>query len=208
MTRIYGSTRHSSSIQFIQRKLVTFVERLGFYFVANDVEGDDKKRSILLSICGYQTFKLITSLLDAQVLETKSYSDLVKIVTDYYDPKPSIIVQRYKFNSRVRATEESIAMYVAALRQIAEYCDYKDSLQDMLRDRLVCGVNHQSIQRRLLTEKDLTYEKALELAKSLEAAENRSLDIVGTNTVPIHYNSRHKYQRKLLLPAIGVEDVI
>ena len=59
-------------------------------------------------------------------------SHTVKMVMDYYDPKPSIIVQRYKFNSRVRATEESIATYVAALRQIAEYCDYKDSLEDML----------------------------------------------------------------------------
>ena len=60
-----------------------YVERLGFYFVANDVEGDDKKRSILLSICGHQTFKLIISLLDAQALETKTYDDLVKMVKDY-----------------------------------------------------------------------------------------------------------------------------
>ena len=144
-----------------------YVERQGFYSVANDAEGDDKKHFILLSICGHPTFKLIRSLLDAQALETKSYSDLVKMVKDYYDPKLFIIVQRYKFNSRVRAAEESIATYVAALHQIAEYCDYKDSQQDMLRDRLVCGVNHQSIKRRLLTENDLTYEKALELAKSL-----------------------------------------
>ena len=110
-----------------------YVERLGFYFVTNDVEEDDKKRSILLSICGHQTFKLI-NLLDTQELEIKSYDDLMKIVKDYYDLKPSIIVQRYKFNSCVRAADESVAMYVAALRQIAEYCDYKDSLQDILRD--------------------------------------------------------------------------
>ena len=89
------------------------------------------------------------------------------MVKDCYDPKLSIIVQRYKFNSHVRAAEESIATYVAALHQIAEYCNYNDSQQDILRDRLVCGVNHQSIQCRLLTEKDLTYEKAIELAKSL-----------------------------------------
>ena len=62
-----------------------YVERLGCYFAANDV--DDKKHSILLSICGQQTFKLIRSLLNAQALETKSYSDLVKMVTDYYDSK-------------------------------------------------------------------------------------------------------------------------
>ena len=34
----------------------------------------------------------------------------------------------------------------------------------MLRDRLVCGVNHQGIQKRMLGEKELTYEKALEIA--------------------------------------------
>ena len=37
---------------------------------------------------------------------------------------------------------ESVLTYVAVLCHIAEYCDYKDSLQDMLRDRFVCGVNH------------------------------------------------------------------
>ena len=51
------------------------------------------------------------------------------MVMDYYD---SIIVQRYKFHSHVRSADESVATYVAALRQIAEYCDYKDSLQEML----------------------------------------------------------------------------
>ena len=47
-------------------------------------------------------------------------------------------MQRYKFNTRVRAEGESVAAYVAALRNIAQY---KDTLQDM-HDRLVCGVGH------------------------------------------------------------------
>ena len=51
--------------------------------------------------------------------------------------------------------------YVA---QIAEHCNYKDSLQEMLRDLLVCGVNHAGIQKCLLAEKDLTLEVALSKA--------------------------------------------
>ena len=42
----------------------------------------------------------------------------------------------------------------------------------MLRDRLVCGVNHQVIQKRLLAEKSLTFEEALEIALLVEAADN------------------------------------
>ena len=40
----------------------------------------------------------------------------------------------------------------------------------MLRDRLVCGINNEKIQNRLLSETELTYQKALSLAQSSEAA--------------------------------------
>ena len=41
----------------------------------------------------------------------------------------------------------------------------------MLRDHLVCQVNHQTIQKRLLAEKNLTFEEALEVALALEAVD-------------------------------------
>ncbi len=40
-----------------------------------------------------------------------------------------------------------------------------------LRDRFVCGLARDSIQRRLLSEINLTYIKAVETAKVMEAAE-------------------------------------
>jgi len=56
----------------------------------------------------------------------------------------------------------------------------------MLRDRLVCGVNHKTIQKRLLSERDLTYEKAYSLAQAIEAAERDAENLkpgaVGTST--------------------------
>ena len=47
-------------------------------------------------------------------------------------PPNRLLLSEIQVNSRVRAAEESIATYVAALRQLAEHCDYKNSLQDML----------------------------------------------------------------------------
>ena len=44
----------------------------------------------------------------------------------------------------------------------------------MIRDRLVCGINHDTIQPRLLAEKELTFERAFEVAQSVEAAEKNS----------------------------------
>ena len=39
----------------------------------------------------------------------------------------------------------------------------------MLRDCIVCGINDDAIQRRLLAEPGLTFKKSLEIAQSLEA---------------------------------------
>ncbi len=59
-------------------------------------------------------------------------------------PSPSEIVQQYRFHSRFRKTGETVATYVSKLRAVAQNCNYKDTLDDMLRDRLVCRINHES----------------------------------------------------------------
>ena len=84
-----------------------------------------RKVAILLSASEQSTFKTISSLVDADALKNIAYSEPIKLLSDHYDPAPSSIVQRYKFYN----TEgESIANFVAALRQIAKYCEYGEPL--------------------------------------------------------------------------------
>ena len=158
----------------------SYTQRMNYYFVANDVADGAKKRSILLSACGATTYKIIRNLVEEDKLDTTSYDDIVKLVKAHFDPTPSAIMQRYKFNTRTREEGESVAAYVAALRDIAQHCEYKENLQDMLRDRLVCGVRHKGITNRLLAEKKLDYDKALELAKAIESAETNTKQLQST----------------------------
>ena len=46
------------------------------------------------------------------------------------------------FNMRNRKLSESISQYMVELRRLSQYYEYGDSLESMLQDRLVCGVNH------------------------------------------------------------------
>ena len=79
----------------------TYAERLKHYFIANDVLDPAKKQSILLTVCGASAFKLLSSLTN-RALNTTSYENLVHLLKDHYDPKPSAIVQRYRCNTRSR----------------------------------------------------------------------------------------------------------
>ena len=88
-------------------------------------------------------------------------------------------MQRFKFNSRFRRQGESVSTFVAELRAIAEFCNFGDTLKLMIRDRLVCGINDENTQRLLLAEKELTYDKASEIARSQEAAAQNVLTLRG-----------------------------
>ena len=154
-----------------------YAERLTFYFAANGITSNAKKRAILLSSVGPTTFRLMRSLVLPALLDTISYEDLVSKVKSHKEPAPSVIVRRLQFNTRNQKPSESISEYIAVLRKAAEHCNYGESLSEMLRDRLVCDITNSAVQKRLLAEKDLTLDKAVSLAQAVEIAKKGSKDL-------------------------------
>ncbi|KAJ8351903.1 hypothetical protein SKAU_G00233790 [Synaphobranchus kaupii] len=70
-------------------------------------------------------------------------------------------------------------MFVAALRKLAEHCEFNDVLNLSLRDRLVCGLKSAGTQKCLLTESALTLEKAIEVSVSMELAAREAQQLSG-----------------------------
>ena len=158
---------------------VTYIERLEQYFAANEIADNGKKRAILLSACGAATYRLIRTLVSPSKPGEKSFTEIVKLVSDHHNPKPSAIMQRFKFNCRIR---ESVAEYVTSLRHLAEHCEYGQFLDDMLRDRIVRGINDAQTQRRLLGEAGLTLKGAFEIALAMESATKSCVELQSTST--------------------------
>ena len=130
-----------------QETWTAYVERLVQYLVANKVEDADQQRAVLLSVCDPATYRLIRNLVSPKKPTELKFAEIVEIVQKHHDPKPSVIIQRYRFNSRNRRAGESVAAYVAELRHLSEHCEFGVLLNQMLRDRLVCGVKEPKIQR-------------------------------------------------------------
>ena len=147
-----------------------YCERLEYYFAANGVLEEAKKKSIFLTVIGSSSYKLLRSLISPQKPGDKTLEELITVLQRHHSPTPSEIVQRYRFNTHYRQQAETIATFVSELRSIAEFCNYGESLNDMLRDRLVCGINDSAIQRRLLAEDKLSFTKAMEISQGMEAA--------------------------------------
>ena len=59
-------------------------------------------------------------------------------------------------------------------------CDFGDSLNDMLRDRLICGINDARIQRRLLAETKVDFKRTMEIAQAMETADRDVTHLQGS----------------------------
>ena len=103
----------------------------------------------------------------------------------HYEPKRTTIAERFHFHKRDQTAGESVLDFDAALRKLAIHCNFAANLEDSLRDRFVCGVRHDAMQRRLLSEKELTYKKAMEIAQVMEAAD-RDTKALKTPEAAIH----------------------
>ena len=160
-----------------------YTERLEQYFKANSIEADDKKLATFLTVMGPTAYALLSNLLAPEKPATKMYAELVTVMRDHLKPKPLVIAERFRFHQRNQADSESVADYMAELRKLADKCEFGEHLTEALRDRLVCGLRSETVQKRLLAEEDLTLKKAYETAISMEAASRRANVLRGSTRV-------------------------
>lgn len=168
----------------------SYIERLGQYFIANDVHSDLKITS-LLSIIGSKHYTLLNHLCTQTKPSAMAFDDLIKKLTDHLSARPSEIAERFRFHKREQAVGETVAVCIADLWRLAIHCDYGNSLDKTLRDKFVCGLKQDHIQKKLLAEPNLTLEKAIQTDVARETASRDAIDLqgkrehVGTNKLSV-----------------------
>lgn len=158
-----------------------YKERLDAFFIANDV-AESKHASTLLSSIGPKTYNTLRSLTAPDLPSTKTYAQLCALLTNHFCPPPLEIVERFKFHRRNQGLNESLSDYLAEIKRLSEHCNFGISLQTSLRDRFVCGIKDEAIQKQLLQEQNLTLERATSLALAMETAHRDAAEIHGDST--------------------------
>lgn len=142
---------------------------LELYLEMKDIEDDNKKVAHLLTKIGMDMYKKIRDLCAPVKPKEKSFKDIVELVQNHVSPKRNEAMERCKFQQAKQAPTESIANYIARLKELALHCNFVD-LNASLRDQLVCGVTDHGTRVALFSEETLTYDLALKIATTRESA--------------------------------------
>lgn len=148
----------------------SYVERMDEFFSINNVP-DDKKHSFLLMFIGQKCYDTLRDICQPDKPARKSYAQLVELMKNHLQPKPSVLSERYKFHKITQGHGQSISDFVLSLKRAAQDCDFEN--RDIsLRDQFVSGLVSDNLKKRLFTESDLTFKKAVEISLSWESAEH------------------------------------
>ena len=130
----------------------------------------------LSSVCSAKTYKLIRNQARPRKPGDLAFKELVMLVQEHHNPKQSVI--------QVRHTHSHSGSFSCCI------CGRAETTFGILwvwnnawrRDRLVGGINNDSIQCRLLGEATLTFKKVLQIAHAMETADMNCKDIQAANT--------------------------
>ena len=85
------------------------------------------------------------------------------------------------FSCMAYSTHAQFCSGPRACWRMAVPCEFRNSLSESLKDRLVCGLRNEAHQKRLLSEPDLTLDKAQAICQSLETAELNAQTLWGSD---------------------------
>lgn len=173
--RIITSVGHVDQYQ-IGTDFEEWCDRFESYCVVNRIT---EKVHTFITLIGEKGYHLAKALVAPKKPTQVAYEELKKKLSDYFDPKPSVVAERAKFRTRFQREDEPLNAYVAELRSLAQLCGFKDTLEDSLRDQITLGVSNVALKKKLYEEPDLSYARCLQIIEAWASAE-KSMAMSGT----------------------------
>ena len=116
-----------------------YVERLEEFFEVNGIVWEKNSKRAVDLLVYYETKSLkVTKYFVTSETEQKMFEELADGLKNHYNLSPSDSDAAFP---RSQKLDESLATYVAVLRHLAEFCNHGGSLDKMIRDKLVSGIN-------------------------------------------------------------------
>ena len=153
------------------------------YEIATGLDKRDEsiRLATLRSAMGRDCLQIFLNL-NLSVEDRKKVDKCLEALELYFKPTRNVVYERYVFNTCVQQSDESVQSYVTRLRKLAASCEYGERTDDFIRDRLVIGLKDNGDKVRLLREKKLDLQKAIQMCTSSEVASHQMKKIQGVES--------------------------
>ncbi|KAM7287907.1 uncharacterized protein ISCGN_031598 [Ixodes scapularis] len=160
-----------------------------------------RKRAILLSFLGEKGNRVVDAFNLAGPAVSAAQDEfqvLLSALDTHFASAQNVVVERRKFATRVQGPGETVLEYLEALRRLASFCDYGESLESRVAEMFISGIRNAEVQDRLIRESDganaPSFERAVQLAQQFERT-SRDCDLFRRLSLDSSPNTPHVVDR-------------
>ena len=159
--------------------IVVYLERMQLYFEANRIKAK-KQVPVFLNIIGRENYGLLRNLSAPEKPSQKSLKQLWRSWRGISSPRRLLLQLVFNFISASNSLERQSPCFWLNCERWLFHVSLAIALDESLRDSLDCGLANEAHQKRLLSEGELSLDKALLIAQRLEMAEDNTCTLKGT----------------------------
>lgn len=138
---------------------------------------DNKRVTGLLVHVGQKAYDTLVDYLNGVTPTSLSYDELKTKLKELFSPTTLEVAENFKFSSRRQGPNEDIRTFANALNNLVINCNMEAHRDKALLNQFVVGISNTTIQRRLMETKDLDYNKAQQIATTLELTQKESASL-------------------------------
>ena len=116
--------------------------------------------------------------------EGSLYKTSLEALDQHFCIKKNVPFERAIFRAAKQLEKESVEQYITRLRQLAQYCEYGNEMENNIRDQIISSCLSSKLRKRLLTEPDLTLTKLVQIAQAMKDASHYTKQIEEKNQIP------------------------
>ena len=146
-----------------------------------DAQSDEYQCGMLTSAVDDETLRIIDALPYATESDRKKPDKIIDLLGKYCLQDENIMFERHQFYQRRQNEGETVEHFITDLRTLARTCDFtedgKDFANQMIRDRLVCGIRNDVVRQRLLAGENPSLSTCIKECRTAEATQTQATEM-------------------------------
>ena len=106
---------------------------------------------------------------------------MLELLEKYCLQDENVMFERHRFYERRQGEGETTEKFITDLRTLARTCNFvedgKDFTDQMIRDRLVCGISNDAVRQRLLAKENPTLAACIKECRTSETTASQVREI-------------------------------
>ena len=116
------------------------------YYVASGLSEDQEKKQInTLLYCLGEESEAVLSSTNPSEADLTDYAKILGKFNGFFKVRKNVIFEQARFNRCNQLEGETTETYIMELYTLAESCEYRETKEEMIRNRLVVGIRDTSL---------------------------------------------------------------